>query len=153
MKAQEKNKLPGPGKLIGYLAVLLIGGYALSKAAADKHDPRQEAAGDLKDLANKGIIPTIGDAQALGIANSIYAAWSAVPGMNDEETVVNKLGLIPQNEADVLKIVKAYGKRKKPSFVFSVEQDLQAAVNSGLSIENVARINQCFQDKKMNFRI
>ncbi|MEO0640792.1 MAG: hypothetical protein AAFY70_13765, partial [Bacteroidota bacterium] len=60
----------------------------------------------------------------------------------------------PQNQADVLALIKAYGKRELQVFGLpdGPAKDLPSAISEELSQSRIDRINRTYQSKGITFR-
>lgn len=69
----------------------------------------KEADDEVKKLKKEGIVPTLTDAQVQGMVNSLVTSFA---GCGTDEHVVMKVFEQMKNDADVYKLISAYGVRK-----------------------------------------
>lgn len=112
------NNLPGWAK--GAIAVVGTGvavlvGYGIYSAVkgrikmAGDYKEQKDVKDDIKDLAENGVKPSYSDSQYSGWANQIFAA---LDGYTSDELSVYRVFANMKNDADVLKLINAYGIRE-----------------------------------------
>jgi hypothetical protein len=158
----SKYILPA-GLLVGaYFVVknlgLFGGGNAGAQNAAGITDTN--AAGvntSLQQAAAAGIVPTIGAAQASGIASAIYNA-----GIDpvDAVTIINSFGSV-QNIADLLLIMQAFGTKQAGGFACSIfggflsntcgTYTLQSWITATLNAQQISAVNGYLANQNINY--
>jgi hypothetical protein len=114
------NTLPDWAKgtiaVIG-VATLVYAGWLVKKGIDKLKENRDEREGDkaqkeeLENLQEQGIQPTISDATALGLANTIQSLLDGCELTGSEEEVVNQILASVKNQADWVKLQQKFGSR------------------------------------------
>ncbi|MEL6628102.1 MAG: hypothetical protein AAFQ92_21435 [Bacteroidota bacterium] len=149
--------LIGGGILVLGISALV---YFVTKGVRNRHN---ETAGnqavsktkkELKALEKQGIQPTMTEAEFEILSNQIHTSirYSAVA--DDKGRAEALLKTRPQNQADVLALIKAYGKRELQVFGLpdGPAKDLPSAISEELSQSRIDRINRTYQSKGITFR-
>jgi hypothetical protein len=112
------NNLPPWAKggiaVLGSLTVVAIG-YAIYSGVkgrikqAGDYKEQNAVKDDIKDLAAQNIKPSFTDSQYAAWANQILAAFN---GYQSDESAVYRIFVNMKNDADVLKLINAYGIRE-----------------------------------------
>ena len=152
-----------PGQLLIGAGILLLGGTAVYVAAKTIGNPHNESRGDdlfsqtnkdLKDLERQGIQKTMSQSEIEALANQVHNAirYSAVA--DDKGRAEALLKARPQNQADVLSLIQAYGDRQLHMFGLPDGglKDLPTSISEELSNSRIERINQVYASKGIRFR-
>jgi hypothetical protein len=116
---------------------LIVG--KLDQAKANKEGG--EAKDELKNLSNDGINPTINDAQVQSMCNALVSAFEGCG--TDEDAVYNVMRQL-KNDADVYKLINAYGTRKYDACGFwgsDTEKTLSGAISDELDVFEKKTVN------------
>lgn len=152
------NELPAWAK--GTMAVVVVGGIALftmdtiKRIKADaKKGEANAAKNELNKLAQKGILPTITESQAMGYTKQLVAA--ADDFGTDEAKMYNVFSNL-KNDADVYLLISTFGVQEWKgtwSSYFSNEMGtLSYLLSYELSSSEIAKINKTLADKGINYK-
>lgn len=112
------NALPGVAKVVIVVAgtgLTLVTGYMIYSAVkkriglAGSFKEKREVDDEIKNLANKNVKPTYSDSQYLAWANQIHAGFD---GYGSGVTQLPSIFIKLKNDADMLKLINAYGIRE-----------------------------------------
>lgn len=100
--------------VVGTGVVVFIGYQIYAKIQdnmkhAGDYKEEKDVKDDLKDLANNNVKPSYTDSQYSAWANQLFSAFD---GYQSDESVVYRVFVNMKNDADVLKLIKAFGVRE-----------------------------------------
>jgi len=102
-------------------------------------------------LQQGGQIPTYSESQFNGWADSLY---TAMDGFGTDEDTIKSVFHYMQNKADVLKLIKSFGIRKRVYNAFVVAGDdlnLNQWLTEEVTTETLAEINNELKTKNINY--
>lgn len=151
------SDLPGWAK--GIIAVVAIGGVAalgfaiyrgvkkrLSLAGA--FDEKRKVKDELKNLGEKGIKPTLTEAEYAAMANQLVASFD---GYGSKVSEIYKVFDKLKNDADVMKLIDSYGIREISSGRFNPEPNfkgtLAGAITEEMAGQEIAFANSVLKKK------
>ncbi len=151
-----------PPWAIGIIAVVVVGSavwvgwkvYQKSKDRKDTAEGREEikeVKGDLKELAKKDIKPSFADSRYQSLANQIQ---ESLDGCGTNEQVVIKAFSEMMNDADVLKLVTAYGVREYDNCGYGTgdfKGTLSQAIVNEMDVSERAKLNKSLAAKGITY--
>lgn len=163
-----------PGWAKGVENVILIGGAALAvyliyknarhnKEIAEANTAAEQAGKDLSDLENLGILPTLYDTEYENFSQELVQAMNGCG--TDEASIYSVFGKMA-NDADVLKLIQAFGVRyyqpcvwtSPVSYTLWLANDqafgggLPAWLGYDLDASEIAKVNSILRSKQISFQ-
>ena len=139
------------------IGTIIVSGFLIYKGvkvALTKSSPSsQQAQDDLKVLSNQGVRPSYPDTQFSSWAEQLHEALKFT--FTDEDAVYRVFGFM-KNDADVIKLIQAYGLRPEigTTFVswFDTDMTLPQQIGSAMTTDEIAEINKILASKRIKFR-
>ncbi|MCI4667441.1 MAG: hypothetical protein MRZ79_04715 [Bacteroidia bacterium] len=129
--------------------------FGLSRFKSEETEARVdgEAAKELKKEAQKGNFPSLSSFQLKAFADQVYSVLKHSAVADDKaraETLLKEMN----NQADVLGLIAAYGKKQHYWFGLpdGEPQDLPAAISRELSASAIRRVNKLYQERGIKYR-
>ena len=99
---------------------------------AGAFDEKKKVTSEIKTLADKGVKPSYSNAEYESMANKAFAAMDGYGSDDDAlEAIMEKL----KNDADVLKLIDAYGIRELDTGKFNPENNKKETLSGAISSE------------------
>jgi len=156
------NQLPGWAKgvvvVAGTGAALFIGWQIYSAvkgrmAHAGDFAEKADVKDELGSLKTKGIKPSFSDSQYSAWANQLFTAMN---GYTSDEAAVYRVFVNMKNNADVLKLIDAYGIRTLSSGNWNPAPDFKGTLSGALSEEfdtkEIAALNDILAKRKITIK-
>lgn len=154
------QKLPPWGQALAFIGVGLAawviysrirGSVDRSRALRESRQVLQSVSNDLAALAKSGIRPSYPDAQYKIWSDALVSCYSGWGTCNDSET-----WKALKNDADVLKLINAFGIRKIPSGTWNPSPDFEGSLPVIVRDEHnflmLNWINEQFKSKGIKYR-
>lgn len=138
--------------IVGIIIYIAIQAKNIIKSVSDKiAEKKSEAAtkSELKDYAKQGIKPSYMDSQYKGWANKIGAAMD---GFGTDEDAIYDVFRLMKNDADVLKLIEAYGTRTFPGmFMGETSFTLSSALQDELNRSELNKLNGILRNAGISY--
>ena len=170
----EKYYKDLPPKTKGYISLAVVAGIGLvgysiyrgikrAKELREANKPAEEAQQDLSDLAAQGVYPTLTGSELQVLCDALV---QAMDGCGTDENLVYNVFRHLRNDADVLKLIVAFGVRYyQPCMwtspisyaIWQVNEkayggNLATWLNYDLSSGEINTINRILKDTGINFQ-
>lgn len=139
--------------------VVVIVGYLIYSSVSTRlkhagdYKEQKDVKDDLKDLESQNIKPSFTDSQYSTWASKLFSAFD---GYQSDESAVYNVFSNMKNNADVLKLINAYGVREISSGKLNPEPNfkgtLSGAITAELDAEEVRALNLLLANKKIGIK-